>query len=93
MRQSASTFQSCKTQSLNAIYRHYKCDGKLLLNHLDVQRQNDGHNCGLFAVAFAAEVINGSSPIGVRFAVRQMPNHLMKCLLDRELSVFPKQRV
>ena len=36
---------------------------------------------------------NGSSPIGVRFAVRQMRNHLMKCLLDRELSVFPKQRV
>ena len=51
------------------------------------------YSCGLFAVAFAAEVINGSSPIGVRFAVRQMRNHLMKCLLDRELSVFPRQRV
>ena len=36
-------FSRATTQSLNAIYRHYKCDGKLLVNHLDVQRQNDGH--------------------------------------------------
>ena len=64
-------------------------NGKLI-NFLPVQKQPDGFNCGPFAVAFAAEVLNGSSPMEAHFDVGKMRQHLMLCLLKEKLSPFPK---
>ena len=43
------------------MYKHY-FSGDEVLSFLPVQRQPDGYNYGLFAIAFAAEILDGKSP-------------------------------
>ena len=51
-----------------------------MLRFLPVQRQDDGSNCGAFAIAFAAEILDGKSPMSPHFDVGAMRLHLIKCL-------------
>ena len=55
-----------------------------------VQKQSDGNNCELFAIAFATDVLNGLSPVDSCFDVSLMCRHLLQCLERKELTVFPK---
>lgn len=78
-------------KSINSIYR--KCvdnSGKMQITFLKVQKQNDGYNCGLFAIAFAAELLNGTSPMDACFDVGKMRSHLINCLESKALTPFPK---
>ena len=43
-----------------------------MVNFLAVQKQQAGCNCGLFAVAFAAKILDGESPIDAVFHVPQL---------------------
>ena len=67
--------------------------GKMRVTFLPVQRQDDGSNCGAFAIAFAAEILDGKSPMSAHFDVGAMGLHLIKCLETKELAPFPKSRM
>ena len=78
-------------KSVSALYRCFTDKfGKIRLSYLGVQKQSDGYNCGLFAIAFAAEVLHGQSPVGASFIVEEMRPHLINCLETEELTAFPK---
>ena len=63
---------------LKCLYRLFEDKtGKLTVSILPVQIQNDGYNCGLFAIAFAAEVLDGQSPEDAYFDVNMMRHHLI----------------
>ena len=64
--------------------------GKPLVTFLPVQKQLDGYNCGPFAIAYAAEMLDGKSPMQARFDVRKMRRHVMTCLEAQALTPFPK---
>ena len=64
--------------------------GKLELSHLPVQKQMDGNNCELFAVAFAAEVVHGLSPTNATFVVKEIRLLLINCLGTQQLKTLPK---
>lgn len=51
--------------SLNALYRKFKdtSTGKLTMSFLPVQKQEDGFNCGVFAIAYAAKFWMGNRPL------------------------------
>ena len=51
---------------------------------------NYGCNCGPFAIAFAAETLDGKSPIEACFDVETMREHLTNCLENEFLILFPK---
>ena len=53
-----------------------------------VQRQPDGYNCGLFAIAFAAEILDGKSPSEAIFSVDEMRGHLISCLEMKKMKPF-----
>ena len=57
-----------------------------------VQQQNNGLDCGLFAVAFATEFcFNGyKGDTVLEFDRQEMREHLYKCLVNKKLSPFPK---
>ena len=44
-----------------------------------VQQQPNGVDCGVFAIAFPVDIINGFDEIGKRFDVGKMRSHLLKC--------------
>ena len=55
-----------------------------------VQKQSDGYNSGMFAIAFATDVLNGLSAVDSCFDVSLMPRHQLQCLETEKLTVFPK---
>ena len=79
-------------KSLNVLYRNFidTSSGKLTLSFLPVQKQKGGFNCGAFAIAYAAEILDGKSSIDARFDVPAMKNQLVSCLVERDLRPFPK---
>ena len=76
---------------LKALYKSkVEKSQKLSVTIVPVQKQSDGYNCRLYAIAFATDVLNGLSPVGSCFDVNQMRSHLLQCLETEELTVFPK---
>ena len=76
-------------KAIRSLYKHYFF-GDEVISFLPVQRQPDGYNCGLFAIAFAAEILDGKSPSEAIFSVDKMCGHLISCLETQKLSHFPK---
>ncbi|KAK8400924.1 hypothetical protein O3P69_002595 [Scylla paramamosain] len=54
-----------------------------------VQRQNDGHSCGLFTLAFAFSIAGGQDPCTVRYDRASMAPHLVRCLQLGVVQPFP----
>ena len=76
---------------LKALYKPLLDDNrKLVVTLLPVNKQNDGFNCGLYAIAFAADIINGLFPMDSQYDVSKMRQHLIKCLENERLDAFPK---
>ena len=57
---------------------------------LPVQKQPNGHNCGPFAIIYAAENLDGHSPSEAVFDVNKMREHLITCLKMQRLTPFRK---
>ena len=76
---------------MKSLYRLFVDEpGKLVVSIVPVQKQNDGYNCGLFAIAFAAVILDGKSPEDAYFDVSKMRHHLIYCLQNETLMPFPK---
>ena len=60
------------------------------VSFLPVQKQTDGYICGPFTIAFAAEIVDGKSPLEVRFDMERMWGHLINFLENKFLIPFPK---
>ena len=76
-------------KATRSLYKDY-FSGDEVISFLPVQRQPDGYNCGLFAIAFAAEILDGKSPSEAIFSVDEMRGHFISCLETQKLSPFPK---
>ena len=61
------------------------------ISFLEFQRQPDSYNYGLFAIAFAAELLDGKSPTNATFDVDKMRAHLISCFEGQKLTPFPKR--
>ena len=73
------------------VYALYKNSVKeLIVSFLPFQKQTNGYNCGPFAIAFAAEILDGKSPMEARFDVERMRGHMTNCLENKFLIPFPK---
>ena len=58
------------------------------INTLPVQQQN-GSDCGVFAIAFATCIIYGIKPEEVSFDIPKMRPHLVECLRSYTIVPFP----
>ena len=72
-----SRFVSLKTslsqvnrKCVHALYKNYVKE--FTVRFFPVQKQTDGYNCGPFAIAFAAEMSDGKSPMEAGFDVDRM---------------------
>ena len=59
---------------------------------LNVQQQPNSWDCGLFAVAFATELVHGRSPACRHFDVKLLRPHLLDCLKEELCRVFRPSR-
>ena len=84
-----TTLSRSSRKAIQSLYKNY-FSGTEIISFLPVQKQPDAYNCGLFAIAFAAEIIDAKSPSDAMFFVEKMRGHLIKCLEKQKLTPFPK---
>ena len=86
-----TTLSRVAMKCINQLYRNCRNKwGKIDVSFLPVRQQTDGWNCGVYAVAFAAGLLDGKSPADASFDVRRMRPHLFRCLEEKKLIPFPK---
>ena len=64
-------------------------DDELIIEHQNMQRQQGGNDCGLFAVAVATALCHDIDPLTCRFHQSRMREHLRLCLTKGRMEPFP----
>ena len=72
------------------IYNPLPTKSSIRVEIASVQQQEDIHECGLFAVAYAVEVCYSRKPESAHFEQHLMRQHLKKCLNEEHFEPFPK---
>ncbi len=62
---------------------------KLEIQIMDVQRQSDGHICGVLAIAIAFDLCVKNEVVTVRFDEEKSRHHLKTCLQNSAFTRFP----
>ena len=57
----------------------------------DTEKQANGSDCGLFAIAVAFELCAGNNPTTILWQQDQMREHLKRCFREQKLTPFPKK--
>ena len=57
---------------------------------MNVSRQTNAHDCGVYAIAYATELAYGADPITCNWDVMHMREHLLQCLDSGLLTRFPR---
>ena len=73
--------QSCR------ILHH--CEPIVTIRVVNVGRQKELNDCGLFAIAMAYDLCNGEDPASKIYVQDEMRNHLHSCFTDTSLNRFP----
>ena len=85
------TLGSVTKRCLKALYKSLlDKDGKLSVTIIPVQKQKDPSRCGVFAIEFTTNILEGISPAVSEFNVTSMHKHLLECLEKQHLSAFPQ---
>ena len=85
-----SSLTDSSRKSIPSLYKHYVANGReQIITFLPIQKQPDDHNCGPFAIAYAAKILDGRSPSEKVFDVNKMREHLITCLEMQRLTPFP----
>ena len=61
----------------------------LHINIMSVDRQTNGNDCGLYALANATSLVHGLDPCNMAYDQAQMRRHLLECIENNDLIVFP----
>ncbi|KAK3092727.1 hypothetical protein FSP39_006618 [Pinctada imbricata] len=62
---------------------------ELKIHMLDVFPQNNGYDCGLYAIANLVTIASGHDPTKMRYDRLKMRSHLFLCLERKSLTMFP----
>lgn len=55
------------------------------------QRQRNGFDCGVFAIAFATSLAHGEDPSKLTYVLSQLRKHLAACMELERLTPFPSK--
>ena len=66
-------------------------DSELIINTKPVQKQNNSVDCGVYALAFATSLLNGVNPEERTYSVPNLRPHLLQCIQDGYMKVFPEE--
>jgi hypothetical protein len=61
----------------------------LTIQVMNVARQRNVHDCGLYAIAFAEQLLSGVDPSPSVYKQDVMRQHLLDCLLKKNMLAFP----
>ena len=62
----------------------------LFIRTESAQRKIGAEDCGVFALAFLVELLNGGDPAEITYDQRRMRQHLQQCMTTGTWTVFPR---
>ena len=66
---------------------------KVRLRFINADKQKNGNDCGLYALAFCAALCAGDEPQHITFSKTDMRKHLLQCFTRNEMEPFPGEKV
>ena len=84
-----SLYRKVSSQSLKQIACIMFVNNEITIDVIPVQMQQNGTDCGLFAIAFATSILHGEHPAIVKYD--QMRSHFVKCIKAGRIENFPKR--
>ena len=85
-----SLYRSVSREALSLIASMvYSPSSELNITKMDVEKQSNGSDCGVLAIAYAFDICNGLNPCNVRFDQNKIRQHLATCLEKCQISRFP----
>ena len=76
-------------EQIALIYKEAANGNTLTVKAIPVQQQTGGEDCGLFSIAYAYHAALGEDLLGVTFDQSKMRDHLIACLIQKCLKLFP----
>ena len=64
---------------------------ELNITMMDVEKQSNGSDCGVLAIAYAFDLCSGLNPCSVRFNHSEIRSHLATCLQNCQVSRFERE--
>ena len=64
-------------------------DSNVEITSMPVQQQQNGSDCGIFAITFSTCIVYGLDPRDMTFDIPRMRPHLSQCLKDGIITPFP----
>ena len=74
-------------EKTSAIISNLFLSDNIIIKHS--QKQNNGEDCGLFAIANATAISNGVDPCKIKLIEHLLRTHLMKCFDEGIMTLFP----
>ena len=62
---------------------------KLVVRMMDVEKQSNGADCGVLAIAYLFDICSGFDPCQVKFDHRFIRQHLVTCWIIASFNAFP----
>ena len=62
---------------------------KITVHHTNVDKQMNGHVCGVYAIAFATSLCYGQDVMSIHYDRQKMRQHLVECLEAKKMFPFP----
>ncbi|KAL5515870.1 hypothetical protein EMCRGX_G001111 [Ephydatia muelleri] len=61
----------------------------ITVHHANVDKQKNGHDCGVYAIAFATSLCYGQDVMSIHYDNHKMRQHLVECLEGAKMLPFP----
>ena len=71
----------------------HSCQRTITVHHINTYKQENGHDCGLYAIAYATSLCNGDDVTSLHYNSQKMREHLVQCLQTRQMLNFPSNMV
>ena len=71
----------------------HSCQRTITVHRINTDKQENGHDCGLYAIAYATSLCNGDDATSVHYNSQKMREHLVQCLQTRQMLNFPSNMV
>lgn len=82
-----------KQEKLNTLKAYFKMlfpdKQNIIVNVKNVQKQENGNDCGLFSLAFTQMICLNKDPTQLKFYSKHFRQHFNACLKENSISEFP----
>lgn len=97
-RDAVQIYDSARVMRVSHVVKQLVCSffkpnkDELIFDVANVQGQTDGSSCGLFAIAFATELVHNCNPVVCNFGASKILRcHLIDCLKNGYMTRFPSR--